>query len=90
MFVYFGGKITCIWVLKQSASYFLQKAVNTSNEYEIATAALFIIYAVSSSLFPDGAISVVGILFFFFFILVLFQYIWWSTQLSKEEEHIHK
>lgn len=38
-----------------------------SNEYEIATAALFIIYAVSSSLFPDGTISVVGFLILFFF-----------------------
>lgn len=38
-----------------------------SNEYEIATAALFIIYTVSSSLFPDGTISVVGILFFFLY-----------------------
>lgn len=62
----FGGKITCIWVLKHSASYFLQKAVNTSNEYKIATAALFIIYTVSSLLFPDGAISVVGILIFLY------------------------
>lgn len=66
MFVYLGGKITCIWVLKHSASYFLQKAVNTSNEYKIATAALFIIYTVSSSLFPDGTLSVVGILILIF------------------------
>lgn len=62
----FGGKITCIWVLEHSASYFLQKAVNTSNEYKIATAALFIIHTVSSSLFPGGIISVVGILILIF------------------------
>lgn len=66
MFVYLGGEITCIWVLKHSASYFLQKAVNTSNEYKIATAALFIIYTVRSSLFPDGTLSVVGILILIF------------------------
>lgn len=45
------------------ALYFLQKAVNLSNEYEIATAALFIIYTTSSSLFPDGTISTVGVSF---------------------------
>lgn len=66
MLVYLGGKFPCIWVLKQSASYFPQKAVNTSNEYKTATAALFIIYTVSSSLFPDGTISVVGILILIF------------------------
>lgn len=43
------------------SSFFLQKVVNMSNEYEIATAALFIIYTMNSSLFPDGAISVVGV-----------------------------
>lgn len=59
--------MTHIWVLKQSASYILQKAVNMSNEYEIATAALFIIYAVGSSLLPDGAVSVVRTLFLGFF-----------------------
>lgn len=48
------------------ALYFLQKAVNLSNEYEIATAALFIIYTTSSSLFPDGTISMVGVSFQFF------------------------
>jgi len=62
-----GGNITYIWVLKQSASYFLQKAVNTSNEYKIATAALFIFYTMSSSLFPDGTASVFGILILIFF-----------------------
>lgn len=45
------------------APYFLQKAVNLSNEYEIATAALFIIRTTSSSLLPDGTISMVGVSF---------------------------
>lgn len=48
------------------APYFLQKAVNLSNEYEIATAALFIIYTTSSSLLPDGTISMAGVSFEFF------------------------
>lgn len=47
--------------LDVESSFFLQKVVNMSNEYEIATAALFIIYTMNSSLFPDGAISVVGV-----------------------------
>lgn len=64
MFVYLGGEITCIRLVKQSSSYFLQEAVSTSNEYEIATAALFIIYTVSSSLFSGGTISVVRVLIF--------------------------
>lgn len=64
VYLFFTGRYLNLGV---EASFFLQNAVNMSNEYEIATAALFIIYTMSSSLFPDGTISVVGVSIWVFF-----------------------